>query len=574
MKLISLLPAVVLAAVVPPPVAGDSLPIEPGAKLEAIPGEFGLADGPSWLDSALVFPDVKGGALYRYRPNQDKLEVWKKEIGRISATFANHGSLFLSDNGKARIVRLHGDEKKVVHAQDPGAKPPRRPNDLTVDNRGGVYYTLTNPGEVVYVDPSGAARIVTADAESANGIALSPDGGTLYVASYVPKKILAWDVGAEGALSNRREFAAMDDGDAKGADGMTVDRAGNVYCAGASDVWVWSPSGDLLGRIACPERPINCVFGDADLRTLYITGFGGLSRIRMRIGGVPAHPPASAEDQPEREGRPSTAIPKGVTADLDVVYAQHGNRRMLADVFRPAKADGNLPAVLVVHGGGWLNGDRMKFRALSIALAERGYVTMAIDYRLGGEAKFPAAALDCHEAVRFLRARAADYGVNPGRIGAVGGSAGGHLVGLLATTPDVTELHGRDAGDGSSRLQAAIVMAGPMEMLTGSVAERSRAPGSKSNSNRWLGKTVDEAPELYRLADAHEHISKSDPPLLFMCGGQDNPERNAPSREKLGDYGIPTGLKVYEDGKHGCWNRLPWFTEMVEDMDAWFRERL
>ncbi|NNC88358.1 MAG: alpha/beta hydrolase fold domain-containing protein [Akkermansiaceae bacterium] len=550
------------------------LPLEPGAKLELVSADFGLADGPSWMDFALVVPDVKGQTVFRYQPKQDKVIPWRKNAGRISASHVNHGRLYLSDNANARIVRVEGDKMVTLHQEDQEAKPPRRPNDLTVDRHGGVYYTLTGPGEVIYIGPKGAARTVTKEAESANGLALSPDGRTLYVASYVPKKILAWDVADDGGVSNKREFAAMDDGEAKGADGMTVDRAGNVYCAGATDVWVWNPSGTLLGKIACPQRPINCTFGDNDLRTLYITGFGGLSRIRMRIGGVPPHPPAAEKDQPAREGRPSTAIPKGIAPELDVVYARFGDRRMLADIFRPTDRNGLLPAIVVVHGGGWLKGDRTKFRALAIALAKRGYVTMAIDYRLGGEAQFPAAARDCHEAVRFLRGKAAEYGIEPGRIGAVGGSAGGHLVGLLATTWDVTELHGRDAGDHSSRVQAAIVMAGPMQMLTGSVAERSRTPGSKSNSNRWIGKTVDEAPELYRLADAHEHISKSDPPLLFMCGEHDNPERNAPSRKKLEEYGIATGLKVYKGGKHGCWNRLPWFDDMVAGMDAWFREQM
>ncbi len=116
-------------------------------------------------------------------------------------------------------------------------------------------------------------------------------------------------------------------------------------------------------------------------------------------------------------------------------------------------------------------------------------------------------------------------------------------------------------------------MAGPLQMLTGSVAKRSRDPNSGSNSNRWLRGTVDELPELYRLADAYEQIDEKTGPILFMCGEHDNPERNQPSRDKLESLGIETGVKIYTDGKHGCWNRLPWMTEMAADMDTFFRSQ-
>ncbi len=340
---------------------------------------------------------------------------------------------------------------------------------------------------------------------------------------------------------------------------MTIDRAGNVYCAGATDVWIWSPSGNLLGKINCPTRPINCAFGDSDMRSLYITGFGGLYRQRMNTYGLPPEPPA--ENVPQRgnaTARPSTVVPDNVSLHANVVYAQSGDRKLLADIVVPKHPDGPKPCIVVVHGGGWLNGYKSKFRALTLALAARGYVTAAIEYRLGYEAKFPAGIQDCNAAVRFLRANAAKYDIDPERIGAVGGSAGGHLVGLMATGWKEQALQG-DSGhaDQSSRLKAAIVMAGPMQMTTGSVAERSRK--GSANSNVWIGKTIDEAPEAYALSDAYLHIDAESAPILFMTGEHDNPPRNEPSREKLRAAGVWTGLKVYKDGKHGCWNQLPWF---------------
>lgn len=566
--------ALLLATAGAAPPVDTNWPVEADSPLETISTDFDLADGPAWDGfGGLYVPDVKGGKLYRYAPSQKKLSLVLADAGRISASYFNHGRLYLSDNGEAAIARLEGGRKAVV-AQFTGEKPPR-PNDLVVDNAGGIYVTLTSQGQVVYITPGGEVSSAVETIETPNGVAVSPDEQTLYVAAYRPKQIWAYDITAPGKTARGRLLAAMDDGEALGADGMTVDRAGNVYCAGADDVWIWSPAGKLLAKIACPTRPINCAFGDADMQSLYITGFGGLYRQRMQISGRSPQPPSAAETQPKGATRPSTAIPAHLAARLDVPYAHYGHRTLLMDLIGPAdKSDKPRACIMVVHGGGWMKGDKTKYRALAIELAKRGYVTAAIEYRLGGEAKFPAAVHDCNAAVRYLRANARQLGINPQRIGAVGGSAGGHLVGLTATAHDVPALQGDGGNAGvSSKLQAAIVMAGPMEIATGAVADGSRKEPD-FYSNQWLGKTIDEAPALYRQADALLHLTKDDPPMLFMVGEHDKPERNAPFRERMKELGIETGVKIYADGNHGCWNRLPWFDEMVADMDAFFREQL
>ncbi|MCH9726640.1 MAG: SMP-30/gluconolactonase/LRE family protein [Planctomycetes bacterium] len=553
--------------------AVDSI-VDTSSPLETIATEFGLADGPAWDGGGhLYFPDVKGGKLYRYTPKTGKVQVFLNDAGRISASFFSHGKLFLSDNGASQISVLNGKKKTPIAGQPADAKPPRRPNDLVVDQQGGIYYTLTGSGEVIWISPEGKQTVTVKDIKTPNGLILSPDGKTLYIAAYVPKEIWAYTVTGPGTVEKGRLFAKMDAGPDKGADGMTVDRAGNVYCAGPADIWIWNPEGKLLAKIKTPTRPINCVFGDQDMRSLYITGFGGLYRQRMKAYGCVPELPLSATSTNSK--RPSISVPKTVSPHLNVVYGQTGARKLLADIFIPNTGKSPFPAVVVVHGGGWLNGDKAKFRALALALCQRGYVTMAIGYRLGHEAKFPAGIQDCNAAVRFLRGKAKQFHVDPQHIGAVGGSAGGHLVGLMAAAPHANKLQG-DAGnqDQSSALQAAIVMAGPMQMASGSVAERSRTNPKKSNSNQWLGKTIVEDPELYQLSDAYLHLNKQTPPLLFMTGEFDHPERNAPSREKLKSLGVMTGIKVYPNGKHGCWNQLPWFNDMVKDMDLFFQDNL
>jgi gluconolactonase len=570
--------AVLLIVVFTNPIFAADSPVVPDIPLQHLSSDFQLADGPSWNGSTLTIPDPLAEEAKRFIPAKDE---WLPGLSgrRLSGSFFNHGVTTLVDNGNASILRLEGNnDLTVLHQEDLEADKTRKPNDLVVDRSGGIYFTLTRAGQVVYV-PSGKPGVVVADdAETANGLILSPDESILYVSEAGPKRILAYDVGPGGKLSARRVFATMDGGDPEakgGADGMTIDRAGNVYCAGPSDIWIWAPDGELLDRIPCPERPVNCTFGGADLRDLFIGGFGGLYLQKMRISGVSPQPPASWPEN-KAEVLPSVTLPEGVTPHLDLTYAKYGTRAMLADIFVP-RGDGPHPAALILHGGGWHSGDKMKFRAMGLELARRGYVTMAIAYRLSGEAKFPANIQDCHAAVRYLRAHATEYKVDPDRIGVVGGSAGAHLAGLLATTADVTELHGDGGNPGvSSSVQAAVLMSGPMQIATGSVAERSLMADNPKPNAIWLfGGNVEECPEPYALADAHEHIDKNTPPILFQYGGTEDPSKIDPSVARLRKLEIPTKvLSHYENGKHGCWNRHPWFTPMLDDVEAWFREHL
>ena len=546
-------------------------------RLELVSSDFKLADGPSWDGWSLTVPDPLAQQVLRF---VEKKKEWMPPLRnrKFSASFYNHGKTYFADYGEGAIRCLDQNRKWItLHQEDLTLDKSRRPNDLVVDRLGGVFYTLTKAGQVVYVPINGKAKVVTSDAETANGIILSPDEKTLYVSEYVPKQVIAYQVGQDGQLSNRRVLAKMDDGqpELKGADGMTVDRAGNVYCAGPTDVWIWAPDGKLVDKISCPAKLVSCAFGGTNLSDLYIACRGGLYLQKMKVSGVSPQP-SNEIPVSQKNKRPSLKIPEGVSPYFDLTFAQYGTRDMLADIFVPS-GKGIHPAILIIHGGGWVKGDKTKFRAMGLELARRGYVTMAASYRLSGEAKFPANIHDCHAAIRFLRAKAKKFHIDPERIGVVGGSAGGHLAGLLATTEKVKQLHGSGGNPQvSSAVQAAVVMSGPMEIATGSVAEKSLlADNSKSNAVILFGGTVKEKPELYSLADAHLHISKATPPILFQFGGTEDPSKVQPSVEKLKKMGVSTKvLSHYKDGKHGCWNSHPWFMPMIADIDSWFKEHL
>ncbi|NIA21582.1 MAG: alpha/beta hydrolase fold domain-containing protein [Anaerolineaceae bacterium] len=181
-------------------------------------------------------------------------------------------------------------------------------------------------------------------------------------------------------------------------------------------------------------------------------------------------------------------VPEGVKAFGDLEYAKVGERPLLLDLYVPEKAEGPLPLVVWVHGGGWRAGNKRFCRALP--MTRRGYAVASIGYRLSGEAPMPAQIYDCKAAVRWLRAKAGKYNIDPKRIGAWGASAGGHLVALMGTSGGLKDLEG-DLGnaDQSSRVQAVCDFFGPSDLI--SIFERasrpaaSRRPVGARCSNCW-----------------------------------------------------------------------------------------
>ncbi|MCX7825635.1 MAG: alpha/beta hydrolase, partial [Verrucomicrobiae bacterium] len=170
-----------------------------------------------------------------------------------------------------------------------------------------------------------------------------------------------------------------------------------------------------------------------------------------------------------RKAPPKARVPEGVEVIADVVIGKGGDRDLHVDIARPKNPpQAPMPAVLWIHGGGWSGGSHKGNRAMM--LATRGYFTASVEYRLSGEAKWPAQIEDCKHAVRWLRANAAKYNVNPDRIGCWGSSAGGHLCAFLGVSGDKPEFEGKGGYAGvSSRVQAVVDYCGPADMTEGSL---------------------------------------------------------------------------------------------------------
>lgn len=266
----------------------------------------------------------------------------------------------------------------------------------------------------------------------------------------------------------------------------------------------------------------------------------------------------------------------------DLVYSTHGDQDLKLDLYRPkAAADKPLPAIVCIHGGGWWQGNKQSHGPLAQALADHGYVTVSISYRLSGESPFPAAIEDCKAAVRFLRARAEEFGIDREHIGAIGLSAGGHLAALLATSGGVAELEGGGGhADQLSTIQAAVPMGAQSDFNAEHIQAVKRTPPTKPGAkpNIWvqfMNGTPREVPETYALASPLTHLDAGDPPMHFITGELDREATHAkPFRARMNELGIPEALTVIPEAPHGFLGRQAFFDQAVKEAATWFDTHL
>ena len=241
-------------------------------------------------------------------------------------------------------------------------------------------------------------------------------------------------------------------------------------------------------------------------------------------------------------------LPEGVVEKKDIEYGNVGGKRpLLLDLYMPDKLDKPAPGLIFIHGGGWQGGNRTDYKYYTVRYAKRGYVVASISYRFAPEASFPAAVQDAKCAVRWMRENAATYHVNPDKIAAIGGSAGGYLAMMIGYSSDVPELEGDGGHAGvSSRVQAVVDFYGPtnLDCMEGRTADVVR---------KFIGKTYEEAPELYKLASPITHLTKDDPPTLIIQGTVDSTVPVAQSDQlaaKLKELGIPYVYEKFEGWPH------------------------
>lgn len=289
-------------AVAPPATPKLSNLIAPKAKIEKVAGNFGFVEGPAWHNDALLFTDIPGNRIMRWQ-QRDGIGIFREPSRNANGlAFDNRNRLVACEHGARRVSRTEPDGTLTPLAERYEGKRLNSPNDLAFFTDGSIYFTdppygLPNEREgkeldfngVYRLTPQGKLTLLVRDFERPNGIVFSPDRRTLYVADTTREHVRAFDVRADGTLTNDRIFArtyVSTPASAGGPDGMKTDVRGNLYVTSAGGVWVFDRAGKTLGVIATPEVPANCGFGEQDQKTLYITARTSVYRIRLTVAGA------------------------------------------------------------------------------------------------------------------------------------------------------------------------------------------------------------------------------------------------------------------------------------------------
>jgi gluconolactonase len=293
--------------------------IPPGAQLEKLADGFDWAEGPVWVPAGkyLLFSDIPKNTVWKWKEGQGISLYLKpsgysgtapftgKEPGSNGLALDKEGRLLLCQHGDRRVVRQEKDGKLTVLADRYQGKRFNSPNDLCLKSNGDLYFTdppyglpklMDDPAKeldfqgVYRLSPQGGLTLLTKEMSRPNGIALSPDETTLYVANSDPDKAvwMAFPVKPDGTLGSGRVFfdstAWVKEGKKGLPDGMKVDRHGNLFATGPGGVCVFAPDGTHLGTLATGVPTANCGWGD-DGTVLYVTADKNLCRIKTATKG-------------------------------------------------------------------------------------------------------------------------------------------------------------------------------------------------------------------------------------------------------------------------------------------------
>jgi acetyl esterase/lipase len=247
---------------------------------------------------------------------------------------------------------------------------------------------------------------------------------------------------------------------------------------------------------------------------------------------------------------------KNLNLLFNLEYAKVDGISLKLDLLMPAKKTDVKPELVVFfHGGSWRGGSK---KTCHVGwLTHHGYAVASVDYRLSGQAKFPALVHDCKGAIRWLRANADKYGINAERICAAGASAGGLLSTLVATSGGIKALEGTVGGnlDQSSHVQSALGMFCPTDLYYNATVEKERCDQSNCPLYQLLGGKPSERLDMAKLASATAHVTKDDPPVILLYGTADKslvkPLHGERLKARYDKEGLDATYQLIEGAGHG-----------------------
>src|SRR5271170_7004672 len=281
--------------------------IDPFAPVGQLGTGFAFTEGPIWhpVEHFLLFSDMPADVRRRWDAKRGVAEVRRPSNKCNGMTYDADLNLIVCEHATSSLIRERPDGRREVLASHFDKQELNSPNDVCVRSDGSIYFSdpyygrlpvfgVERPRELgfqgVYrVPPNGGGPQLVVDRdlfEQPNGLCLSPDERLLYVNDSGKKLIRAFNVAPDGSLSGERLFASeiQSSSQSGGPDGMKCDERGNVWVTGPGGVWVYAPSGELIGKLHIPEVAANLAWGSPELRTLYVTATHSVYRLTTKVG--------------------------------------------------------------------------------------------------------------------------------------------------------------------------------------------------------------------------------------------------------------------------------------------------
>jgi acetyl esterase/lipase len=267
--------------------------------------------------------------------------------------------------------------------------------------------------------------------------------------------------------------------------------------------------------------------------------------------------------------------PRDLRVEHYLEYARYGDRVLHLTLYRPAKVSrALLPTVIVMRGGGFQHGDNQGFAFIAASLAQASFAAACIQYRTTAVAGFPAPIEDAKAAVRWVRANAATYRLDPDAIGAIGGSAGGYLAAFLATTAGVADLEGNGGNAAeSSRIGAAVAMATAADFVDLKPYPREVHYVLEA----FIGAPIGRMDAARRAASPVSYVTRTSAPLLLIHSDSDPSVPYAQARmlqQRYAAAGADAELITVSGGPHDPWNYTRWFPDLMSRSAAFLKSRL
>ena len=268
----------------------------------------------------------------------------------------------------------------------------------------------------------------------------------------------------------------------------------------------------------------------------------------------------------------------------DISYHKIGERELHLDVFLPSVSlpkqslSVNIvtlrPAILLVHGGGWRSGNKSHFYPMANKLAQLGYVVVLPEYRLSAEAQYPAGLIDINHAIVWVKQHAAELHIDINRLAIGGGSSGGQMASLLATTAH-SDLFKQGISDKDTSVQAIVNLDGVLDFTSSLGLAHENKKGEQSAAALWLGGTFEQIPERWREASAANYINAKTPAMLVISSGQ---SRFTAGKEdvftQLQQLGIPHEYFEFKQAFHTFWLFDPFLTQTVDRIEHFLRQHM